>query len=441
MKVAKNMDSVFAGSTKDELEFEVMFDEDDCLIDLVAGVNESGEYVTGANPEDTYEYQLDENGDPLTDEDADDLRDGSEKYDSDYVEGEKQEVIGAAQEDFDWLMVEMLEADDPLTDEDADDLRDGSEKYAGDPVEGSKKDADEDFESPEGMKSEIPGSGNSAEGKAYDVTKDIEDAIGESEFDIELEMLMMEEDDPITDKCDTGRREGDVKDDSNNVEGEKQEVIGAALEGDEGEVCPDCGKPIADCTCESCKEEFDSYFGFMAEEFDPSDETDSNFESELKGAKDDPLTDEDADDLRDGSEKYDSDYVEGEKQEVIGAAQEDFDWLMVEAHGDLDDKVCNSDGMNDVTIPDDIQVNGSSNCIPSDAETQSSDGVEPASEDVVYTGWRNVTESDKVPLSSDDTDIEAIDHGDFESDVELDLDVDYDDDELIDLAISGGSLE
>ena len=47
MKVAKNMDSVFADCTADELDFEAFFDKDDCLIDMVAGLDEAGNYLTG----------------------------------------------------------------------------------------------------------------------------------------------------------------------------------------------------------------------------------------------------------------------------------------------------------------------------------------------------------------------------------------------------------
>lgn len=47
MKVGKNMDSVFADCTDDELDFELLFgDSEDCLVDLVAGVNEAGEWLT-----------------------------------------------------------------------------------------------------------------------------------------------------------------------------------------------------------------------------------------------------------------------------------------------------------------------------------------------------------------------------------------------------------
>ena len=58
--------------------------------------------------------------------------------------------------------------------------REGDIKDNSAPAEGTVKDADDKLVgSPEGMKSEVPGSGNSEESKAHDVTKDIEDAIKE----------------------------------------------------------------------------------------------------------------------------------------------------------------------------------------------------------------------------------------------------------------------
>lgn len=55
--VPKNMDSVFADCTADELEFDIMFDEDDSLIDIVEGFTEDGIPLTGPNPEDEYKVE------------------------------------------------------------------------------------------------------------------------------------------------------------------------------------------------------------------------------------------------------------------------------------------------------------------------------------------------------------------------------------------------
>ena len=43
-------DSVFANAKDEELEFEVMFDQEDDLIDTIVGCNENGDPLTGADP-------------------------------------------------------------------------------------------------------------------------------------------------------------------------------------------------------------------------------------------------------------------------------------------------------------------------------------------------------------------------------------------------------
>ena len=48
-EISKNMDSVFDDCTENELDFDTIFDQEDCLIDTVAGVNESGDPVTGCD--------------------------------------------------------------------------------------------------------------------------------------------------------------------------------------------------------------------------------------------------------------------------------------------------------------------------------------------------------------------------------------------------------
>ena len=57
MQAAKNMDSVFDGCTDSELDFDIIFDEDDTLIEAVMGFNEDGSSMIGGDPED--EYQVD----------------------------------------------------------------------------------------------------------------------------------------------------------------------------------------------------------------------------------------------------------------------------------------------------------------------------------------------------------------------------------------------
>lgn len=53
------LDSVFDDCTEKELDFDVIFDEDDSLIDTVNGVNESGDPLTGVDFEDLHQTQDD----------------------------------------------------------------------------------------------------------------------------------------------------------------------------------------------------------------------------------------------------------------------------------------------------------------------------------------------------------------------------------------------
>ena len=73
MKAAKNMDSVFANCTQDELDFDVLFDYDDTIIDFIAGVDESGIPLTG--PDFDYSKILAE-ADMLEDQDDKKEREG-----------------------------------------------------------------------------------------------------------------------------------------------------------------------------------------------------------------------------------------------------------------------------------------------------------------------------------------------------------------------------
>lgn len=59
MKVAKNMDSVFAVAADYDSEFDVLFDQEDSLIDTVNGVNEAGDPLTGVDFEDLHQTQDD----------------------------------------------------------------------------------------------------------------------------------------------------------------------------------------------------------------------------------------------------------------------------------------------------------------------------------------------------------------------------------------------
>ena len=72
MNAAKNMDSVFSGSTNDALDFDVIFDYEDSLVDTVNGVNEAGEPLTGVDYVDLHQTQDDATAKDVRDGEADD---------------------------------------------------------------------------------------------------------------------------------------------------------------------------------------------------------------------------------------------------------------------------------------------------------------------------------------------------------------------------------
>lgn len=70
--MSNNMDSVFATATEDNMDFDVMFDQEDSLIDTVNGVNEAGEPLTGVDFEDLHQTQDDADVKDVKDVAADD---------------------------------------------------------------------------------------------------------------------------------------------------------------------------------------------------------------------------------------------------------------------------------------------------------------------------------------------------------------------------------
>lgn len=77
MKVADNMDSVFASRIDESDDFDVMFDQEDSLIDTVNGVNEAGDPLTGVDFEDLHQTQDDATVNDVKDVPADDDKMGA----------------------------------------------------------------------------------------------------------------------------------------------------------------------------------------------------------------------------------------------------------------------------------------------------------------------------------------------------------------------------
>lgn len=163
MKVAKNMDSVFDNCTKDEAEFDVYFDDDDTIIDIIEGMQDCYEDILG-------------------------------------------EINEAAEAD-----VSIPEDKEYNKDK-------GSEKDA----EGSKN-VNPQLDGEVGDKKTVTGNEKSEESKAHDVTKDIEDAIGANDKQ-QTSLESTEEVDPLTDD-DEAERAGEVPPETVETEGVIQDKI------------------------------------------------------------------------------------------------------------------------------------------------------------------------------------------------------------------------
>lgn len=99
--------------------------------------------------------------------------------------------------------------------------------------------------------------------------------------------------------------------------------------------------------------------------------------------------------------------------------------------------------MDDV-VPDSVQDSDSSNDIPDDADTQSSEDLNSTMESVIAS----LLEEDEIKQSEivddveedlDDNDVSEIDSNELPKNT--DLEYDYSDDELIDMAINGKSFD
>lgn len=388
-KVAKNMDSVFDNCTQDQLEFEAMFDQDDCLIDIIAGVNEAGELITGE------EIDINE-----CDEYCDDSeREGECKHSDNNAEGTKEKDLEIGGEVGDGKEVsgkenseESKAYDDKKEVDDAIGLNDDQQVKLEDTAEGPLEDDDEAERSGEVEDTTV------ATESAPDVTEALDDiqesvidSIAESiinkikdkieqEDEEDLEEIaernrsLAESEDPIADTCDNGERAGAIKHDTSDVEGKSAEVVGAAIDGDTDK-----------------------------------DVINLNIDDE---------------DMRDGKTTGQNDQ-EGVKVHAIGAS--------LEAAGDIDE-VMSDDDMNILDL-----VKGEDKVVPDSVQkADDANEIDIKKESIVYK-WDHVTEAEKIDIEledEDEQDIEMVDKNVIGNDEELDFDYEYDDDELIDSVIN-----
>ena len=220
MKDAKNMDSVFSNCTDDELMFDILFDDDETIIEALAGSDamskllaegllEEGDDMVGENPD--FDYQND--GDAsYSEKDAEGTKEvkpeiGGEVGDGKEVSGKENSAEANAHDDKD-------EAE-------AIGLNDKQQVKLEDAGEGPLEDDDQ----------------AEREGEVSDTAIETE----ATTIDTLLNMLE-ESDDPIQDCDDSAQRDGKCTGVS-DTEGKNTEVIGAANAGDSKE------DPIADPKC------------------------------------------------------------------------------------------------------------------------------------------------------------------------------------------------
>ena len=291
MKIAKGMDTVFADAQDEMREFEILFDEDDTLIDEVAGYDENGIPVTGKNAEDILAEMgigLDESDDPIQDADDEKMREGEVKRPTDNVEGASQDTVAQN--------LDNVKTEDSIQDADDTKAREGEVKRPTDNVEGKSQDVVGKVSEADGTVDPLTDDDEAARAgevdqyavnteaytnldpdavlnflesnEAPDVTtkptedtKDDKDKEATNESTATLESYIMDflneedviaanepkesekkkiadvynmpdkkTDDPLDHNCDCDERLGMVKHDTSNVEGQSQETIAKNLD-------------------------------------------------------------------------------------------------------------------------------------------------------------------------------------------------------------------
>ncbi len=461
MKVAKNMDSVFSNCTDDELMFDVLFDDDETIIEALVGSDkmnaitaqamlEEGEDMVGENPD--FDYQND--GDAsYSEKDAEGTKEvkpeiGGEVGDGKEVSGKENSAEANAHDTKDEeeaiglndKQQTALESTDegPLEDDDKAE-REGevpdttveTEAYldsllgmleTGDPIEDSEcpDDCDKRFGADAGI--------HDTEGKSTEVLG--ASIVGDANTD------------PIVDLDDQEQREG--KAENKNTEGVKTQVVGAALEATD-DSSEEEGDPGDESDEEAQNESFtigDELLAMLEADEDPLEDSECPNDSDVRAgadagvddtegvstevpgaanageSKEDPIEDPECpndSDVRAGADAGVDD-TEGVSTHVIGAAMEaDESYLddMLDALDDEDDIISIANGED--VVPNSVKNNGTD-----DSQIKVGEAVTP----------------DELVDDEDEKDIEAID-SEKVPEGSSDYDYDYSDDELIDAVISG----
>jgi len=322
MKVAKNMDSVFAKCTQDELDFDLLFDNDDTIIDFIAGVDESGELLTGPN----FDYSI-------------------------------------------------LEETDMLEDQDDAEARDGKADHEPAPAEGSK-DTDLEVGGEVGDGKEVTGEEKSKESEAHDMTKLGYETAQQTAIQKAMEISAQKFADQKNDCCkENAEYEG--------YEELVEAVVNGFMSEEEimSEDASQIAINTADYLISECADaeardgkvdpdNKDNIEGVKSEVID----------NQTKGAaNEDPIADDSDQEARDGKVAPDKN-VEGVANRIMGAAMESASG---DIHKDIDDQTLDNgvESMNKDIVPDSVRVNDDSNDI--DIKQEASKEVEDSYKDLI----------------------------------------------------------
>ena len=425
MKDAKNMDSVFSNCTDDELMFDILFDDDETIIEALAGSDvmskllaegllEEGDDMVGENPD--FDYQND--GDAsYSEKDAEGTKEvkpeiGGEVGDGKEVSGKENSAEANAHDDKD-------EAE-------AIGLNDKQQIKLEDAGEGPLEDDDQ----------------AEREGEVSDTAIETE----ATTIDTLLNMLE-ESDDPIQDCDDSAQRDGKCTGVS-DTEGKNTEVIGAANAGDSKEdpiadpKCPNDGdvRAGADTGIKDTEGVKTHVVGAALESGEEPGDKDADKEEEVEESMN--ISDEllsmleaDEEEPEEGAPEESTDEKsckesseeEADKPEDV-PEQSTEEKCCNEADDYLDSLLKNIDDEDEDLI---AAIAGGAAVVPNDVKTNGTDNsdIKEAADKI----------SDELIDDQDDNDIEAIEGEKIPAE-DPNIDYDYDDDELIDAVINGIDL-
>lgn len=412
MAYTDQFDSVFDQSSDDALDFDVMFDEDDALVDSVEGIKEDGTPLTGDEFEDVH-LSDDEPGKDLAT--TDDLDDKTTPNDIKDALGDQDTVNGNSEK-----------------------IENGSEQEIGDNADNEKKDAKGDdlawFEDEDDKYQDADFSGKVIDpeeiNKAIDGVKECDDVAASEDvagktsddLDIEKEDDAEERKDKIATDDGVGEFEG-------KTDLDPKTEASAFLESDEAEDSSDVTEenPMA-------PDSLDDY-----DLPNDADDDQSSVAADITQEAADDSHDPDFDLNADSSIKDFGEATEPNKEDDVEEGAPKDELKEASAFLESDDEGIIADD-SEADAHKEVQCDGSENCqCPACKANRAKDNTDPDEELAVGDLAEAAgADSDVEEVVDDEMDLSDPDLGDIDDDVEASDDLSYDtsDEDLIDLALN-----